>query len=124
MFLCGVIEHVENPTKLMGETFRVLKNHGKSMLTTPNPWHWRRILRAMRNKRIVLSDTTHISAYTPVGIENLLINRGFKSIILDFVTPKHVKIHGRHASIDAIGERLLPKAISMSSLLVMAEKNV
>jgi len=36
---CAVIEHVDNPNKMLSECHRVLKKNGILIITTPNPFH-------------------------------------------------------------------------------------
>jgi len=117
-----VIEHIENPTKALEEAFRVLKLNGTVEMTTPNPWHWRKIFRVIRGKRIILSDTAHIAAWTPAEIENLLINTGFRNITIDFITLPYVRTHGSHPKLDKLAEKLFPKAVGMQNLRVRARK--
>lgn len=120
--LYEVIEHVENPTRLMKEAFRVLKPNGTVVITTPNPWHWRKILRVIRGKKILLSDTAHISTWTPAEIENLLINTSFKDIDIEFITVPYTRIYGKHPSLDRLTERFLPRPIGMQNIRVRATK--
>lgn len=50
--LLEVIEHVENPSQVLREIYRVLKKDGKLFLTTPNPSHISIFLKYLRNKRV------------------------------------------------------------------------
>lgn len=120
--LYDIIEHVDNPMKLMKEAFRVLKPNGTVLITTPNAWHWRKIFRVIRGKRIILGDTGHISTWTMAEIENLLINVGFENIVTDFITLPLIRAHGRHHNLDRFVENLLPKPIGMQSIRVRAIK--
>jgi SAM-dependent methyltransferase len=117
-----VIEHVESPQKLVTEIFRVLKSGESIEITTPNPWHWRKILRVLRGKKIFLSDTAHISTWTPAEIENLLINVGFKDIVIEFLTLRIIRIYGSHPKLDGIVEKLIPKPLGMQEIRVQAKK--
>ena len=47
-----VIEHVENPSQVLREIYRVLKKDGTMFLTTPNPHHISVLLKYLRNKRV------------------------------------------------------------------------
>ena len=47
-----VIEHVENPSQVLREIYRVLKKDGQLFLTTPNPAHISIVLKRLRNKRM------------------------------------------------------------------------
>lgn len=117
-----VIEHIENPTKAPEEAFRVLKLNGTVEMTTPNPWHWRKIFRVIRGKRIILSDTAHISTWTPREMENLLINIGFKNIGIKFITLPRLRIRGKHPILDGFAEKLFPRPLGTQNIKVRARK--
>lgn len=40
-----IIEHVQNPERVLNETYRVLKNNGDLFISTPNPRHFRNIIK-------------------------------------------------------------------------------
>jgi SAM-dependent methyltransferase len=44
IFCLEVLEHVENPTFLLTQFNRVLKNNGVLLLSTPNPYNWLSII--------------------------------------------------------------------------------
>ena len=121
-FLYDIIEHVENPTKLMKEAFRVLKPHGLAEITTPNPWHWRKIFRVARGKKIILSGREHIATWTQAEIENLLMNVGFKDVHVTYITLPVTRIFGSHPILDRLMEKLLPSPIATRSIKVRARK--
>lgn len=50
--LLEVIEHVENPSQVLMEIYRVLKKDGILFMTTPNPHHISIFLKYLRNKRV------------------------------------------------------------------------
>ncbi|MDH5770236.1 MAG: class I SAM-dependent methyltransferase [Candidatus Bathyarchaeota archaeon] len=117
-----VIEHVENPTKALEEAFRGLRLNGTVEITIPNPWHWRKIFRVIRGKKLILSDTAHISTWTPGEMENLLINIGFKNISIKFITLPFLRIRGKHPILDGFAEILFPKPLGMRNIKVRARK--
>ena len=64
---CEVIEHVQNPEKLIGEAHRVLKPSGKFILTTPY---------RLRERP---SDINHVREYFPTEM-NAMIGKNFPDI--------------------------------------------
>jgi 2-polyprenyl-3-methyl-5-hydroxy-6-metoxy-1,4-benzoquinol methylase len=80
-----VLEHVPEPVKYINECYRILKDDGVLILTTPNG------LIAKKNERIIKRHSPfHISEYYPIELENMLMANKFKIIStyskLDVVT--------------------------------------
>jgi 2-polyprenyl-3-methyl-5-hydroxy-6-metoxy-1,4-benzoquinol methylase len=61
VFCLEVIEHVENPTLLLREIRRILKDEGVLILSTPNPYRWSEIL---ANLLKLPERQGHISSFT------------------------------------------------------------
>jgi len=51
-----LIEHLENPSSFLRGCHRILKNSGKLLITTPNPYHWTTVI---GNLLFISSDITH-----------------------------------------------------------------
>ena len=79
VFLVEVIEHVDNPTKVLREIRRVLKKNGKLYLTTPNMIHLAVFIRYLLQKRIAIH-ADHINAWCWESLVWLLHNCGFKDM--------------------------------------------
>jgi len=65
------IEHLPNPQKFLEESFRVIKDEGILVLTTPNaevPYY--------------KLDREHLHSFTENKLKNLLIQKGFKVVFL------------------------------------------
>lgn len=75
IFCLEVLEHVENPTFLLNQFNRVLKNDGVLLLSVPNPYEWLCILAEL----LGFPDTEgHIMYFTFQSICRLLDFCGFK----------------------------------------------
>jgi len=81
--LVDVIEHVENPSQVLRETYRVLKKDGILYLTTPNPSHISIFLRYLRNKRLVIQ-CDHINIWFWEMLAWLIHTIGFRDIEVFF----------------------------------------
>jgi ubiquinone/menaquinone biosynthesis C-methylase UbiE len=79
-----IIEHVENPAMCLREIWRVLKPDGTVTISTPNPTHWRRILRHLLHVKIK-PWIDHIGLWDMAELENLLRTTGFKVVKEDYV---------------------------------------
>jgi len=119
-----VIEHVENPSRCLREIWRVLKPDGTLEVSTPNPTHWRRLLRHLLHMRLAVWKD-HISLWGREELENLLESCGFKIEETDFVVvperQKYEKLSHRH--IDTWVHRLsLCHALTGRSVRIIARK--
>jgi SAM-dependent methyltransferase len=75
IFCIEVLEHVENPTFLLNQLNRVLKDDGVLLLSVPNPYEWLCILAELLD----FPDTEgHIMSFTFQNICRLLDFCGFK----------------------------------------------
>ena len=80
-----VLEHVPEPLKYLSECYRILRDDGVLILTTPNG------LIAKKNGNIIKSHSPfHITEYYPLELENMLTKNKFKILkvyrSLDVVT--------------------------------------
>ncbi len=79
-----VIEHVENPCRCLREIWRVLKKDGIVRVSTPNPTHWRILLRNLLHVRTsVWKD--HIFLWSYAELENLLWKCGFEVVKVEYI---------------------------------------
>lgn len=69
VFCLEVIEHVENPTLLLREIRRILKDEGTLILSVPNPYRWSEIL---ANLLKLPERAGHISSFTFQTLRGLL----------------------------------------------------
>ena len=70
----AVIEHINNPSNILKEIKRVLKDEGLLFIRTPN---WQLDFKNFYN------DPTHIKPYSPITIKNTLVLAGFDIIFLE-----------------------------------------
>jgi SAM-dependent methyltransferase len=92
-FFYDVIEHVDSPIRCLREIGRVLKDGGRVEISTPNPLHWRRFLRALRGKDILLTPIPdHIGTWTDAEMRNILVRCGFSNVVFRFMILKATEI--------------------------------
>ena len=70
----AVIEHIKNPSNILKEIKRVLKNEGLLFIRTPN---WQMDFKNFYN------DPTHVKPYSPITIRNTLTLVGFEVLFLE-----------------------------------------
>ena len=130
VFFYDVIEHVPNPLQCLTEIYRCLKQKGSMFLSTPNPLHWRKFLRAMRGKDILLTpcgqeavDYDHITTWTDAEMRHILFRAGFKSVRFDFAILGVTALSNPSRYwIDMLAFRLGFKRVTGVSMLVSASK--
>jgi len=70
-----VLEHVPDPKRYLNECYRILKDNGVLILTTPNG------LIAKKNERIIKSHSPyHITEFFPSELEELITSSNFKML--------------------------------------------
>lgn len=75
VFALEIMEHVESPSNMLSEIYRVLKKNGVLILSVPNVYCWNELLANLLNKK----DTEgHISSFTHQNMERLLKFAGLK----------------------------------------------
>lgn len=83
-----VLEHVENPRKLVREMFRVMKPGGNIVLSTPNNHSWRAILSYIFREHFVAftnsSYPAHITAINKADLERMCKEAGFSNITFEY----------------------------------------
>ena len=82
----GLIEHLSNPGKFLDRAREHLKDGGKLMLTTPNPWSLLPLL-AIGSGRLSLNEE-HVCWYDKTTLRQLLKSHGFKLTKVEFY-PSH-----------------------------------
>lgn len=70
----AVLEHLQDPSKVFSESFRILKKGGLIFVRTPN---WKLCYKDFYN------DPTHVKPYTPESLRFLLSCFGFEVIFLE-----------------------------------------
>jgi len=72
----AVIEHLNNPEKMLSECYRVLNDKGILILTTPNPFH-NRIAEAIG----YFDRDLHIHTFNTSELKRMIRNKGFVIIL-------------------------------------------
>lgn len=78
--MLAVLEHLENPQKILNESFRILKNDGKLILTTPTPLA-KPVLEFLSFKLGLIDKDSileHKNYFRPEDLANMLRQAGFK----------------------------------------------
>jgi 2-polyprenyl-3-methyl-5-hydroxy-6-metoxy-1,4-benzoquinol methylase len=120
-----VIEHLENPRALAREWFRLLRPHGKLILSTPNNESWRSIVSLLFRGHYALfqsnSYPAHITPLLRRDIERCLTEAGFENPIFAFTDdgtlPKFPRLRWQ-----TISYGLLKGLRYSDNLLAMASK--
>jgi len=78
-----VLEHLDSPIKALREFKRVLKRDGEILISVPNVWYWRRLLRALIKQHKIFDENItidHKQAWDVYEFHNLAYQVGFKLI--------------------------------------------
>ena len=72
VIFCGeTIEHLDEPSVLFNEAFKLLKKGGKLIITTPKEEH--------------IQSEEHVWYFTQEDVENLFMNAGFKEVKFEYL---------------------------------------
>jgi SAM-dependent methyltransferase len=94
ILMLDILEHVANPSGLLTEAKKQLKENGKIIVTLPNDYHVLNKIRFIFNKHLTenpFASYGHLHYFPIKSGENFLINSGFKiekKIILPPVKPE------------------------------------
>ena len=73
---CAVIEHVDDPNKMLAECFRVLRKGGILIITTPNPIHDKIATRLQYFK-----EENHVDVFNLKRLRKLLTTNNFHTLV-------------------------------------------
>jgi SAM-dependent methyltransferase len=83
-----VLEHLDSPIKALKEFRRVLKADGEILISVPNVWYWRRILRALLERRKIFCENPeidHKQAWDVYEFHNLVNQVGLKIVDVEWL---------------------------------------
>lgn len=88
--LWDAIEHLDNPTEMLKEVYNLLKRNGLIILRTANidSWYY-----GANPKNWEMFFIDHMYYFSAKTINNLLIEAGFKDILIHFVEPENKKTY-------------------------------
>ncbi len=91
VFALEILEHLDQPKRLLEETSRLLKPSGQLLLSVPNPYYYMEFLNEVRG----LPDTDgHLFSFTDANIRKLLEHCGYTvedSCGTYFLVPKRLR---------------------------------
>ena len=104
-----MLEHLDSPIKALKEFKRVLKADGKILISVPNVWYWRRILKALLERRKIfreLPEIDHKQAWDIYEFHNLVNQAG-----LEIVDVKWLNWHSRKHKLNILDAlvRVIPQ---------------
>lgn len=75
-----VIEHVANPLLLLCEANRVLKDGGRLIVSTPNPYYYWELMQNMLVNYAFMraKQEEHFTSFTRINMRNILTRTGFR----------------------------------------------
>jgi len=76
IFSKSVVEHLQDPTVLLGEAYRVLEYGGRIVIMTPSWEH--------TYKSAFYVDHTHVTPFTPISLQGVLEIAGFQDVTVDY----------------------------------------
>ncbi len=87
--VCGeLIEHLSNPGKMLESITSHIKQDGKLIITTPNPWAVVHLRRILLNGHTDINEE-HTAWFGPTVLEQLLERYGFEVDVMKAVGPDH-----------------------------------
>lgn len=72
---CAIIEHVDDPRKMLSECYRVLRKNGILIITTPNPFH-----DEIATKIKYFKEGNHIESFPLPKLNTMLKSNNFKIV--------------------------------------------
>jgi SAM-dependent methyltransferase len=81
VLISELVEHLYNGRPLIFDSYRVLREGGRLIVTTPNLWDVRRLIAPLRGQPWSGdTDPTHINLYTPTRLHDDLVSAGFHPV--------------------------------------------
>jgi len=126
-----VAQYFHDPLGCFIEMCRVLKRHGSLVASVPNPLHYRRVVRYLLGKPIVLGASAevpsdrHLQCWTDAEIKAVLLSAGFCRIRVSFVVPAYRlrRDPRRRIRLDKIVARLVRGGLGGRNMVVEAVKS-
>jgi 2-polyprenyl-3-methyl-5-hydroxy-6-metoxy-1,4-benzoquinol methylase len=79
-----IIEHLDNIGGFLESCKRHLKNNGKLIVTTPNPWHWKFIIKSAFLGGEVPINPEHTCWLCPRSLRQIVSRYGFRVNRIEF----------------------------------------
>ena len=80
IYMCEIIEHFNNPDKVLKKISMILKPEGLLFISTPNFLRLENRIRKIFRKKPIFVDKSHFKEFTFVDIEAMLKKYGFKIV--------------------------------------------
>jgi len=110
-----LIEHLSNPGQMLDRSHEHLRNGGRLVLSTPNPWAFVHLRRHLHES--IQINTEHTAWYGPTVLQQLLTRHGFGVVDVTGVTPAR----GRF-SVTRVLEELAVDPFGYTTWVVTAKK--
>ena len=121
-----LIEHLSNPGKFLDCCRKHLKDNGKLILTTPNPYWVEYTVRRLFKKLYV--NPEHTALYDEVVLTHLAEKHGFEVVEVKYIVerynPSSVAGFFWHKIVYPLLLKLLPKELSHDDILFVLKKNI
>jgi ubiquinone/menaquinone biosynthesis C-methylase UbiE len=88
IFLLETLDAVYSPARVLGELHRVLKVNGRLILSLPNIYYFKRLIRWILNETPISQHKGHIQAWSMAEIKRLLQVCGFQVADYSFIDYK------------------------------------
>lgn len=130
VFLFDLMQYFISPYQCVCEAYRVLTHKGQAIISTQNPVHWRRVLRAIFGKPVILGNWNgktwtdqHLQCWTEAEMRLLLHKVGFKHTEIYYkILPTRGQDKRTHISLDKFVQHLVSRPLAGRNMITTAWK--
>jgi ubiquinone/menaquinone biosynthesis C-methylase UbiE len=130
VFLFDLMQYFVSPYQCVCEAYRVLTHEGQVIISTQNPVHWRRVLRAIFGKSVTIGNWNgetwtdqHIQCWTEAEMRLLLHKVGFKQTKVYYkILPARGQDTRTHIRLDKFVQHIVSKPLAGRNMITTAWK--